>query len=184
MAHGMQAMPRDVDRFLGHVQEASRPGQGRSLIYRHFWVVSGYGVQAMSGKRHAVQDISGMQPNFQVVSRTRCAGHVWDASGPRQGRSLIFKHFWEVSGHGVQGMVFRPCSGHILVMAVCGRGVQVMSGMHPGCGRDAAKFSGISGQFMGHGEHDMSKMQPDFQSFLGSVGHVREESGSRPSWRF
>ncbi|CAA2954911.1 Hypothetical predicted protein [Olea europaea subsp. europaea] len=49
-----------------------------------------------------VQDVARMHPEFQAVSGTWCTGHDRDASGPRQGRSLIFRLFLEVFGHGVQ----------------------------------------------------------------------------------
>ncbi|CAA2985523.1 Hypothetical predicted protein [Olea europaea subsp. europaea] len=170
MAHGMQAMPRDVDKFLG---------QGRSLIYRHFWVRSVGHVREESWLRpecnmisrlflgHAVQDISRMQPNFQVVSRTQCAGHVWDASGPWQGRSLIFKHFWEVSGHGVQGM-----SRH---------GVQALFGSHPGHGRVIAYFPGFFRQFLGHGVQAMSMTRSYLGYVLATIG-TQVMSGTHPGY--
>ncbi|CAA2955335.1 Hypothetical predicted protein [Olea europaea subsp. europaea] len=39
---------------------------------------------------------AGMQPDFQTF-----LGHIQDASGPWQGQSLIFKHFWGDFGYGV-----------------------------------------------------------------------------------
>ncbi|CAA2955400.1 Hypothetical predicted protein [Olea europaea subsp. europaea] len=86
-------------RCAGHERDASGPQQGCCLIFRHFWDVFGHGVQAMSGtrpdRRHG-RAAAGMQPNFQAF-----LGHDGDASGPRQRCSLIFRHFWEVFGHGV-----------------------------------------------------------------------------------
>ncbi|CAA3000141.1 Hypothetical predicted protein [Olea europaea subsp. europaea] len=58
--------------ILGHVRDASWPRQGWSLIFRQFW----------------------------AVSRTRCAGHVQDATDASK-LSGIFRKFLE---HGVQAM--------------------------------------------------------------------------------
>ncbi|CAA2954924.1 Hypothetical predicted protein [Olea europaea subsp. europaea] len=42
--------------------------------------------------------------HFKVVSGSRCAGHVQDASEPCLGWSLIFRHFKAVFGHNVHAM--------------------------------------------------------------------------------
>ncbi|CAA2966807.1 Hypothetical predicted protein [Olea europaea subsp. europaea] len=64
----------------GHIQDASGPWQGQSLIFRHFLSVSG----------------------------SRCAGYVRDASWPGQGRRLIFRQFRVVFGHDVLAVSETP----------------------------------------------------------------------------
>ncbi|CAA3008318.1 Hypothetical predicted protein [Olea europaea subsp. europaea] len=103
-----------------------------------------------------------MEPDFQAVSRKRCAGHVRDVSGPHQGHNLISKHFSTVfrtwcAGHvpdvagtkpDVQAFLgsfwdrmYRPCLGHGgdtgRFLSPFGHGVQAMSGTCPSRGRDA-----------------------------------------------
>ncbi|CAA2971818.1 Hypothetical predicted protein [Olea europaea subsp. europaea] len=91
-----------------------------------------------------------------------CAGHVRDASRPRQGHSLIFRQFLAVSRHGVQAIF----------------------GMRPRHGRDTASFSGISGHrvISRHGVQAMSGTRPghsrDVASFSSISGHdVQAMSG-------
>ncbi|CAA2954896.1 Hypothetical predicted protein, partial [Olea europaea subsp. europaea] len=53
---------------------------------------------------HDVQDMSRKQPVFQTFLGSFLGQGVQAMSKPRQGCSLIFKHFWTISGHGVQAM--------------------------------------------------------------------------------
>ncbi|CAA3000158.1 Hypothetical predicted protein [Olea europaea subsp. europaea] len=104
------------------------------------------------------------QPDFQaflgnfwdtVVSGIWCTGHV-------QGRDQIFRHFYAVFGTQYAGHVqdapwLQPCPGRVLVAvgkqpdfsAFLGSFWDTVCRPCPGCSSDAARFSGISRQFMG-----------------------------------
>ncbi|CAA2955334.1 Hypothetical predicted protein [Olea europaea subsp. europaea] len=89
----------------GHVKNALGPQQGRSLIFRKLWLVSGDGEQAMSGTPPGQV---GMQPDFQAFLGslwTWCVAQVRDACWPRHRRSLIFRHFYTISGTWCAGQV-------------------------------------------------------------------------------
>ncbi|CAA2955343.1 Hypothetical predicted protein [Olea europaea subsp. europaea] len=88
-----------------------------------------------------VMATEGTQPDFQAFFYSfwaLCAGHVRDdASEPWQGRSLIFRHFKAVFWQGAQTMFgTRHDRGNVRDAL--------------GCGRDATRFPGIFGQFLGH----------------------------------
>ncbi|CAA2955333.1 Hypothetical predicted protein [Olea europaea subsp. europaea] len=71
----------DCQAFLrSHVKDALGPQQGRSLIFRKLWLVSGDGEQAMSG---TPPGYVGIQPNFQAFLGslwTWCVAQVREAS--------------------------------------------------------------------------------------------------------
>ncbi|CAA2998208.1 Hypothetical predicted protein [Olea europaea subsp. europaea] len=181
--HGVQAM----SWCAGHVQDASEPRQGRSLIFRHFravfrhgvqtmfgmrpdhdslsWKILGFGVQAMSGTPHGHDSDEAYFQAIREVSRTRCACHVQDAVGMHpdfQGFSQIFRHFKVAS--------WTRCAGP----------VEDAAGTQP-------DFLTFIGNFLEHCVQAMTGtcpaiagMQPDFLAFLGSfwalcAGHVDSE---------
>ncbi|CAA2984912.1 Hypothetical predicted protein [Olea europaea subsp. europaea] len=159
-------------------------------------------VGAAAGMQSNFQDVAGTHLEFQVflgsfwnmvcmqclgciwavaVSRTWCTGHDGDASGPRQGRSLIFRLFWEVFGHGLQAT-----SGILRGQAPLGHGVQAMSRTRPRYGhvQDASwSWQGYNLIFRPCPGCVLIAVgtQPDFQALLGSFwgtvyGHVRDAS--------
>ncbi|CAA3008305.1 Hypothetical predicted protein [Olea europaea subsp. europaea] len=135
--------------------------------------------------------------HFKVVSGSRCAGHVEDASEPWRGWSLIFRHFRAIFGHSVQAMsgmrpdcsyvrdvswpqqgwrlIFRHifaisgtwCAGHLQDATWTYPDFQAMFGSRLGRDRDRAWFPDISRQCPGR-VGTAARMQPDFQAFLGS----------------
>ncbi|CAA3008312.1 Hypothetical predicted protein [Olea europaea subsp. europaea] len=89
------------------MQATSTTLQGRILIFRHLLAVSG----------------------------TWCAGHERDAFGRWQGRSLIFRDFWEVFGHGVQAIYrTRPDRSRIVArfLGICMQFVSMVCRPYPG----------------------------------------------------
>ncbi|CAA2966809.1 Hypothetical predicted protein [Olea europaea subsp. europaea] len=149
LGHDVQAMSRLLQGYIliftyfytiswtrcpGHVREASWPGQGWSLIFRQFRAIFGHDVPAMSGTPPSQV---GMQPDFQA--------------------------FLGISGKFL-GTVYKPRPGRVLVAVGTQPdfqpfvGVQAMSGTRLGRDKDAAWFSGISRQFLGHSVQAMSRM--------------------------
>ncbi|CAA2985521.1 Hypothetical predicted protein [Olea europaea subsp. europaea] len=89
-----------------------------------------------------------------------------------QGRSLIFRQFWVVSGTRCAGHVQDATGTHPNFQAVCGHSVQAMSRTHPGHGWDVTQFSGnfwdsvcrpCPGCIMAK-----AGTEPNFQAILGS----------------
>ncbi|CAA2955337.1 Hypothetical predicted protein [Olea europaea subsp. europaea] len=70
LGHGVQAI-FGTSQGHGHVQDASEPRQGWSLIFRHLRIVFGHDVQAMTG----------MRPDRGSFWEAVCS-HVQDMSGP------------------------------------------------------------------------------------------------------
>ncbi|CAA2955327.1 Hypothetical predicted protein [Olea europaea subsp. europaea] len=140
LEHDVQAMSGtrlvcgNSGQFLGHgVQSISRMRQGCILTFR--------------SRPGRVLAAIGMQPNFQAFVGSlwaQCAGHVRDASRPRLGCRLIFRHF----------------------MAIMGNFVDTVRRLRPGCGRDASRLS-VYRQCPGL-LWATARMHPDFQAFLGS----------------
>ncbi|CAA2965977.1 Cell division cycle 20.5, cofactor of APC complex [Olea europaea subsp. europaea] len=84
--HGVQGMSGQSVQALfgshpgrGHVQDVSRPRQGRSLTYRNFWTVSRQGVQSCSGRAQAVSFLAFLGSFWDTVYRP-CLGQGRDAS--------------------------------------------------------------------------------------------------------
>ncbi|CAA2995976.1 Hypothetical predicted protein [Olea europaea subsp. europaea] len=119
-------------------------------------------------------------------------GHVRDASWPGQGRNLIFRQFRAVFGHNVPALSgTSPSQGCRLIFrhvyaifgTRCAGQVRDVSWPRSCLGRvrDATKFSGISGKFLGtvckpHPGCVLVAVgtQPDFQAFVGCAGNVRD----------
>ncbi|CAA3009668.1 Hypothetical predicted protein [Olea europaea subsp. europaea] len=171
----------------GYVRDASMPGRDAASIFMQL-------VDMVCCPRlRRILAVTETQPDFQAF-----LGNFWDvalrpshyrnASGPRQGRNLIFRHFWLVFGHDVQG-AFRMPPSRGISRQFQEHGVQAMFGTSLDRGRDAVWFSGISRQFLGHSVQAMSRMlgtHPDFHVFLCNIldtvyrscqGHVRTTAG-------
>ncbi|CAA2938744.1 Hypothetical predicted protein [Olea europaea subsp. europaea] len=131
-------------QFLGHSVPSRGCCRDASRLSGIFMQFLEHGVQALSGTRTRIQ------PGFQAVFRTRCAGHVQDAAGTHSD--------------------FYVFLGRVQATAGTQPDFQAFLG-----GRDVALFSGISRQFVGTVcRPSLGRIlaaietQPNFQAILGN----------------
>ncbi|CAA3023150.1 Hypothetical predicted protein [Olea europaea subsp. europaea] len=170
-------------KCASHVRHSSVPRQGCSLISRHFYAVSGTWCTGH------VLAVVGTQPDFQAflgsVWVTEC--HERDASGQRQGRSLIFRHFWKVFGHGVLA-TFGTCLTTVGTppdfSAFVGSHVRDASWLQKGQSLIFKQFWVVSGTRCAGQVQDAAGTHPDFQVVSGTLrgGHVQDVAGTHPDF--
>ncbi|CAA2938743.1 Hypothetical predicted protein [Olea europaea subsp. europaea] len=175
-------MQLDFQAFLGHVQDASWPRQGRNLIFSISRQFVGTVYKQCLGRFPATL---GMQADFKPNK----GSSVYRLC---QGRRHVPKHSGQFLGHSVQAL-FRTSHGHATAQpdfqAFIGSSwVTAMSGTRPDCDRNATKFLGISKQFLEHSVQAMSRAQQGrslifmyFSVVSGKrcTGHVQDASGPR-----
>ncbi|CAA3023153.1 Hypothetical predicted protein [Olea europaea subsp. europaea] len=161
LGHGVQVMSGiHPGQCAGHVQDASEPWQRQSLIFRpcpgrvlarvgtepifrQFRAVFGHDLPAMFGtppgqdafgRDNDVTRFSGTSGKFLGTVCKPRPGRVLVAVGTQLDFQAFVGNFWD--------SICSPCSGLVWAAA--------MSGTRLGRDRDAAWFSGISRQFLGH----------------------------------
>ncbi|CAA2955338.1 Hypothetical predicted protein [Olea europaea subsp. europaea] len=156
LGYGVQAM-FGTRPGCGHVRDASWPRQGWRLIFRHFFAVS------RSRCAGHLQDATGTLPEFLVFFGSfwntvckQCSGCIWATTGMQPGFQAFLGHVRDVSG-------LRSCQGHVRTTAGMELDFQVIPssfwGWCAGHVRDASWPGNV---------RDVATMQPDFQAFLGN----------------